>query len=134
MNADLEAEDAAQNHQSLNINFDKEKVRMKIKSNVKAGSFQWGRNHNRTLARGLKVKTDAKAGAYFLIPPTSTNHDQTVARGLKIKSNVKSGNDGGITARPTFNHNQTVTQGLKIKSGIKAGKAASGVGSEVQHY
>src|SRR5262245_1915379 len=105
MNADLEAEDAAQNHQSLNINFDKEKVSMKIKSNVKDGSFQWGRNHNQTLAHGLKVQTDVKAG-----------------------------NDGGITARVTFNHNQTVAQGLKVKSGIKAGKAASGVGSEVQHW
>ena len=34
---------------------------MKVKSNVKAG--YWNPQHNQTLARGLKVKTNVKAGA-----------------------------------------------------------------------
>jgi hypothetical protein len=33
---------------------------MKIKSNVKAGGWS---NHNQTVTRGLKVKTNVKAGA-----------------------------------------------------------------------
>ena len=32
---------------------------MKVKSNVKAG---WDPQHNQTIASGLKVKTNAKAG------------------------------------------------------------------------
>jgi len=39
---------------------------MKIKSNVKAGAV--ASNHNQTVARGLKVKTNVKAGD----PPSST--------------------------------------------------------------
>jgi len=35
---------------------------MKIKSNVKAGGT--GMQHNQTIARGLKVKTNIKAGVH----------------------------------------------------------------------
>ena len=35
---------------------------MKIKSNVKAGGT--GMQHNQTMARGLKVKTNIKAGVH----------------------------------------------------------------------
>ena len=40
---------------------------MKIKSNVKAGGVgvpQGAMNHNQTTARGLKVKTNIKAGVH----------------------------------------------------------------------
>jgi hypothetical protein len=71
---------------------------MKIKSNVKAGIGSAtggagagksigvpGNNHNQTVSRGLKVKTNVKAGGVGL------NHNQTAARGLKVKSGVKAG-------------------------------------------
>jgi hypothetical protein len=54
---------------------------MKIKTNVRAcGSL----NHNQT-AKGLKVKSSVKAGAFTL------NHNQTTSSGLKAKSSVKAG-------------------------------------------
>ena len=83
---------------------------MKIKSNVQAGVLGWCTNHNQTIARGLKVKTNVKADGH------ESQHNQTVARGLKVKSNVKAGLLGCDN-----NHNQTVTCGLKVKSGVKAG-------------
>ena len=58
---------------------------MKIKSNVKAGALTT--NHNQMIARGLKIKTNVKAGDW----PLSTNHNQIVVRGLKVKSGVKAG-------------------------------------------
>jgi len=58
---------------------------MKIRTNVKAGALSV--NHNQTVACGLKVKTDVKAGDCALIP----NHNQTVARGLKVKTSVRAG-------------------------------------------
>jgi hypothetical protein len=40
---------------------------MKIKTRVKAGKADEEHNHNQTVARGLKVKTNVKAGG--LEPP-----------------------------------------------------------------
>jgi hypothetical protein len=57
---------------------------MKIKSNVKAGDWPLSTNHNQTVSRGLKVRTNVKAGG-------TMNHNQTTAHGLKVKTNVKAG-------------------------------------------
>jgi hypothetical protein len=48
---------------------------MRIKSNVKAGINDppCGFNHNQTAVRGLKIKSNVKAGAAF------PNHNQTMA-------------------------------------------------------
>jgi len=54
---------------------------------VKAGAVKVDpphNNHNQTVARGLRVRTNVKAGG-------SMNHNQTTARGLKVKSSVKAG-------------------------------------------
>jgi hypothetical protein len=52
---------------AINPNFSrKETISMKIKTKVKASRVS--ANHNQTIARGLKVKTDIKAGQNA--PPT----------------------------------------------------------------
>jgi hypothetical protein len=58
---------------------------MKVKTSVKAGLLMGCHNHNQTMARGLKVRTNVKAGRITL------NHNQMVTRGLKVKSGVKAG-------------------------------------------
>lgn len=57
---------------------------MRIRTNVKAGGFQ---NHNQTVSRGLKVKTNVKAGRRGM----GLQHNQTAARSLKVKSGVRAG-------------------------------------------
>ncbi len=85
MIAFLEAEDTAS---SLNVNIEKEKDSMKIKTNVKAGGIDL--NHNQTITRRLKVKTNVKAGSKP-DEPLWKNHNQTIACGIKVKTNVKAG-------------------------------------------
>lgn len=56
---------------------------MQIKTNIKAGRIST--NHNQTVTRGLKVKTNVKAGESDAL---TSNHNQKVERGLKVISNV----------------------------------------------
>lgn len=58
---------------------------MKVTTKIKAGFIY--PQHNQTMARGFKVKTNVKAGLLI----GCHNHNQTVARGLKVKSGVKAG-------------------------------------------
>jgi hypothetical protein len=80
---------------------------MKIKTNVKAviggcKPSDCGVNHSQTVARGLKVKTNVKAGKHGQCPiiTCGDNHNQTVARALKVKTGVKAG-AGAISSGPT---------------------------------
>jgi len=93
---------------------EKEKKTMRIKMNVRTEGLTT--NHNQTVARGLKVRTSAKAGA---IGPDFRNHNQTVTRGLKVKTNTKAGAVGPEIK--ASNRNQTVARGLKVKAKVKAG-------------
>ena len=87
---------------------------LKVQSNVKAGRFDIEPQHNQTMARGLKPKTDVRAeGANGDLPLYSVS-TLTAARGLKVKTGVKAGDW-------TNQHNQTMAKGLKVKTDIKAG-------------
>jgi hypothetical protein len=55
---------------------------MKTKTNVKAGGTF---NHNETVARGVKVRSQIKAGAL------GGNHNETIVRGMKVRSQIKAG-------------------------------------------
>jgi hypothetical protein len=65
---------------------------MKVRTSVKAGGIRLG-NHNETLvrdrAKGLRVRTNAKAGGHNL------NHNEALVRErasrLKVKTRIKSG-------------------------------------------
>jgi hypothetical protein len=63
------------------------KEKMKIRTEIKAGTrrTEEEHNHNQTVARGLKVKTNVKA-CYI-----SAQHNHTMARGLKVKTGIKAG-------------------------------------------
>ena len=65
-----------------------------MKTNIKVGGLRM--NHNETVAKGLKVKTNVKAGGI-----TGGNHNETLAKGLRVKTNVKAGGRG-------LNHNETL--------------------------
>jgi len=77
---------------------------MKIKTNVKAGASNG----------------EILIGTTATLPP---NHNQTMAHGLKVKTNVKAGFGDCKPLECGTNHNQTMARGLKMKSGIKAGQA-----------
>ena len=55
---------------------------MRMETNVKAGRLAL--NHSQTV-RSPKVKSGVKAGAVAI------NHNQTITRGLRVKTNVKAG-------------------------------------------
>ena len=55
----------------------------------------------------MKIKTSIKAGAGAVRRP---NHNQTAIRGLKVKTNVKAGHADGPGNSGTTNHNQTAVR------------------------
>jgi hypothetical protein len=67
----------------------------------------------------MKIRTNVKAGG------SKPQHNQTVTRGLKLKTNVKAGDvpngGGGTVGLLGGNHNQPVARGLKVKTSVKAG-------------
>ena len=80
---------------------------MKIKTNVKAGNTKL--NHNQTILRGLKVRTNLRAGH---APPADRNHNQTVARDLTVKTDSQN---------VPFFARKLAGQAIVVKTGVKAG-------------
>jgi len=63
---------------------------VKIKTNVMAGRIVL--NHNQTVVRALKIKTNVKVGTNG---DPGGQHNQTMAKGLKVKTGVKAGGSNG---------------------------------------
>jgi hypothetical protein len=83
---------------------------MRIRTNIEAGKLAVNHNQqvkgDRSKARGLKVRTHLKAGGNVF------QHNQTVAHGLRVKSNLKAGTRGGCDEFGCGgNHNQTIRRG-----------------------
>ena len=76
---------------------------MSMKTDVQAGGITF--NRSRAVGperKGLKVRSNIKAGPGSGAGGVWLNHNQSVSSGLRIKSKVKA---GGLQ----LNHNQTVT-------------------------
>jgi hypothetical protein len=63
----------------------------------------------------MKIKSNVKAGG------AGVQHNQTISRGLKVKTNIKAGFEPNKPCEGIMNHNQTTARSLKVKSGVKAG-------------
>ena len=83
-----------------NYNIFKGRKNVKIKTNVKAGGIE-GANHNQTVIRALKAKTEVKADAVGNGNGggSSPQRSQSMARGLKVKTGIKAGPPDTPTVR-----------------------------------
>lgn len=94
---------------------------MKVKTTVKADGTHFNYNETLVRAKGIKVKTQVKAGVHGTDDYQHNEtlvRDQVQAKGLKVKSHIKAG-------RILSNHNETLvrdqTKGIKVKTQVKAG-------------
>jgi hypothetical protein len=69
-----------------------------------------------------KGKTTVKIKANLKARKLATKHSRNTARGLKVKTNVKAGDGGAEPNRVTANHNQTTARGVRVKTGVRAGQ------------
>ena len=74
--------------QNLDMQTTNEETKMKVRTTIKAGAINHNETQVRSRAKGLKVKTNVKAGAW-------SNHNETQVRqapkGVKVKTSVKAG-------------------------------------------